>query len=493
MNPGSDIFELIKSQSKNEKRYFRMYAAMQKGSKNYLKLFEEIQKQSVYDEKAIKDKFKKEKFVKNFAFTKHYLYELIIKSLIGYKTETSIDNRIHTRVMECKILFEKGLYRKYFNSLDKAKSLALKHERFGYLLHILDMQKNILRKKELHLDTARIIFSEAGRSIEQARKVFEYNWLASRLSSSFRDTGILRDPEDEMLADEITADPLMRTPLETDSIRVKDGYYRVKELIYNLKADYENLYEVLKKRMDLIFGYPEVFDDRIMNSAQDILYALAETCLKLKDHDRALEYLNMTKPGNDIESDSEITSVQHDLILFKIYLGKKDLTKATLLIPRLREILLIYENKLLLDTELEIRFNIVKCNLLAGNYSEALKSSNSLNSHPLLYKRADLESYHKIINLIIHFEIKNFELLRYLLISAYRYLYKREKLFKLELLILEFIRRLPGVKNEDDLDYNFKLLRKKLILISKDKYEKNAFQYFDFLEWIELKIGTHKA
>jgi hypothetical protein len=405
MKPGSDIFELIKSLNKNEKRYFRIYAAMQKGNKNYLKLFEEIQKQSVYNEKAIKEKLKREKFVKQFSFTKHYLYELIIKSLVSYKTVTSIDNRIHTRIMECKILFEKGLYRKYFDSIDKAKALALKHERFGYLLHILDMQKNILRKKELQLNTARIIFSEAERTLEQAGKVFEYNWLASRLSSSFRDTGILRDPDDEILADEITTDPLMRSPLETDSIRAKDGYYRIKELIYNLKADYENLYEILKKRMGLILGNPEVFDDRIMNSAQDVLYSLAETCLKLKDHNSALEYLNMTKSGNDrvIESDSEKTSVQHALILFKIYISKKELNKAAAMIPRLRDILMIYENKLLLDTELEIRFNIVKCSLLSGNYSEALTSSNSLNSHPLLYKRADLETYHKIINLIIHF------------------------------------------------------------------------------------------
>lgn len=488
MKPGNDIFELIRSLNKNEKRYFRMYAAMQKGNKNYLKLFEEIQKQSVYDENAIKEKFKKEGLVKNFAFTKYYLYELIIKSLIGYKTETSIDNRIHLRVMECKILFEKGLYRKYFNSIDKAKSLALKHERFGYLLHILDMQKNILRKRELHLDTARIIFSEAEGSLNQARKVFEYNWLASRLSSSFRDTGILRNPEDEILADEIITDPLMKSPLETDSVRAKDGYYRIKELIYNLKADYENLNEILKKRMDLIFGYPEVFDDRIMNSAQDVLYSLAETCLKLKDHDRALEYLNMTKPGNDIECDAETTSVQHDLILFKIYLSNKELKKAEAMIPRLRDILIIYENKLLLDTELEIRFNIVKCNLLAGNYSEALKSSNSLNSHPLLYKRADLESYHKIINLIIHFELRNFELLRYRLISVYRYLYKREKLFKLEQLILDFIRKLPKALDEDDMRFMFIKLKRELKKIAADKYERNVFGYFDFAQWIDSKL-----
>lgn len=497
MKPGIDIFELVKSLSKNEKRYFMMYAAMQKGNKNYLKLFEEINKQTVYDEKAIKENLKKEKFIKHFAFTKHYLYELMIKSLISYKKESSADNRIHALIMECKILFEKGLYRKYFDTLDKAKALSLKHERFGYLLHILDMQKNILRKKELHLETARLILDEAVNSLEQTKKVFEYNWLASRLSSSFRDTGILRDPQDELIAEEIAADPLMRPPQETDCIRAKDGYYRVKELIFNLKADYTNLYKVQKKRMGLIMGYPEVFEDRIMNSAQDILYSLAETCLKLKKHNRALEYLKMSiSPKIAAESNEDIekrTTVQHDLILFKIYLSSKEIKKAEALIPRLKDILLLFENKLLLDTDLEIRFNLVKCYLLAGKYSDALVSSNSLNSHPLLFKRADLESYHKIINLVIHFELKNFELLRYLLISAYRYLYKREKLFKLEQLILEFIRRLPGVKNEDDLDYNFKRLRKKLVLISRDKYEKNAFEYFDFIEWIDIKTGAQKG
>jgi len=92
------------------------------------------------------------------------------------------------------------------------------------------------------------------------------------------------------------------------------------------------------------------------------------------------------------------------------------------------------------------------------------------------------------MNLVIHFELKNFELLRYLLISTYRFLYKREKLFKVELLVLEFIRKLPKVKNEHELSFLFIRMQKELKKLKPDKFEKNAFEYFDFSQWVNSKV-----
>ena len=59
-----ELFLLIKSLSRTEKRYFRMFANMNKGSANYLRLFDAIDKQEVYDEKTIKEEFQGETFVK---------------------------------------------------------------------------------------------------------------------------------------------------------------------------------------------------------------------------------------------------------------------------------------------------------------------------------------------------------------------------------------------------------------------------------------------
>ncbi|MBL8016885.1 MAG: hypothetical protein JNK43_06420 [Ignavibacteria bacterium] len=144
---------------------------------------------------------------------------------------------------------------------------------------------------------------------------------------------------------------------------------------------------------------------------------------------------------------------------------------------------------MLIDTELSIMFYIVKCRIQEGKFTAALKASNALSSHPLLGKRADYESYLRIMNLVIHFELKNFELLRYLLISVYRFLYKREKLFKVELLVLEFIRKLPKVNSEHELSFLFNRMYKELEKLRNDKFERNAFEYFDFFQWVSSKVS----
>ena len=64
--PSAHLHSLIKSLTKQEKRYFKLFAQRHTSGKEnqYLKLFDAIDAQEVYKEDAIKKKFSKEKFVK---------------------------------------------------------------------------------------------------------------------------------------------------------------------------------------------------------------------------------------------------------------------------------------------------------------------------------------------------------------------------------------------------------------------------------------------
>ncbi len=77
MKPSEELFNLIKSLSKSEKRFFKLSSSLQSGEKNYLKIFDAIDDQSVYDEHALKESFKNEKFIKHFPSEKNHLYKLI--------------------------------------------------------------------------------------------------------------------------------------------------------------------------------------------------------------------------------------------------------------------------------------------------------------------------------------------------------------------------------------------------------------------------------
>jgi len=96
--------------------------------------------------------------------------------------------------------------------------------------------------------------------------------------------------------------------------------------------------------------------------------------------------------------------------------------------------------------------------------------------------------------MVIHFELGNFDSLEYEVRSTYRYLYKRQKLFKLEDLLLHFIRKdLPKSFSEKKLINAFALLKEKIEKITaNDFYEKKALSYFNFIAWLESKINKKK-
>ncbi|MBZ0203783.1 MAG: hypothetical protein K8I03_12265 [Ignavibacteria bacterium] len=491
MKRNSDLFDLIKSMDKNEKRYFRLSSEVLSGSKNYIELFDAIECQKTYDENAIKSKYKARKFVKQFAYTKNYLYGLIINSMASYRKNSSIDYRLHTMIMQCKILFSKALFGQYFRSIEAAKKLALKYERFGYYLQVLDMEKIIIRKQEIQTLKSAQIYEEAISALEKFRNIFDYSKVSSRLMNIYRTSGSRRSEKQEEFLDSILSEPIMKNVDEAKSERGKEVYYRLMGMISDIKTDYKKAVSETEKRLQIVNSTPEPFEDFIINYAGDALYSLFEASMKLNRHSEAEEYLRQIEENASFDkgshADFRITSL---FARFSILMKKGDYHKAGRLISELESTLKRYENKLLLDTEISILFGIVKCRLLEKKYSAALKAANNLVLHPLLYVRADYESYLRVIILIIHFEMKNYSLLKYLIISSYRFLYKREKLYKLESYILEFIRKLPEVKTDDDLNFMFIKFRKRIEVLKEDKYEKNAFEYFDFLDWVESKLGV---
>lgn len=488
VKPQNDLFELIKSLTKNEKRYFRMFAMLQKGNKAYIRLFDAVDKQRIYDENELKSRIVSEGFKGQLAFNKHYLYNLIIKSLISFNQKRSPDIKIQSLISECKILFEKALYRKYFRTIEEAKKLALKYERYGYLSQILDMEKVIIRKEELQSEKTKALYSEAYSSLKNMKQIFDNSWIASQLLTVYRTQGLSRGKEHDKVLDKIIKIHSLVKPGSSNSYRVKEAYYRVMEIRALSKAEYGKILEALEKRLEMVNKAPEAFEDLIINYRSDVLYSLIDTCLFLNRPDEAQMYLDqLSRNETGHVADSNDNTIIIEYARFRISMKKNDIRTAEMYIPELENILLRYKDKIMLDFELGIMFGIINCRILSGNYIEALKMLNRLAAHPLIEKRKDFETYLKIINLIVHYEMKNFALLKHLIISTYRYLYKREKLFRLEQLIIEFIRKLPEIKNEHDLEFMFGKFTKKLSVLSKDKYERNAFEYFDYLKWIKSK------
>ena len=79
--PSDELFHLIRSLSPQEKRFFKLYAMRKDVNNNYLILFDTINKLDDYDERKVKEEFKKKSPIKDFHAVKKYTSEAILRAM----------------------------------------------------------------------------------------------------------------------------------------------------------------------------------------------------------------------------------------------------------------------------------------------------------------------------------------------------------------------------------------------------------------------------
>ena len=212
MKPSTDLFELIKSLSKSEKRFFKLSSSLQSGDKNYLKIFDAIDKQKEYDEDLLKECFEGETFIKHFPSEKNHLYKLILKSLRAYHSDNSISSILKQEIKNIEILYKKALYKECNKFLGRAKKLAIEHEKFYYLFEMLSLEKLLLEEAyeagEFTKDLDALIREERD-VIDKLRNLASYHVLYSKINYVFRSGGYVRSDADRALVEEISHHPLI--------------------------------------------------------------------------------------------------------------------------------------------------------------------------------------------------------------------------------------------------------------------------------------------
>lgn len=136
--PSKDLFLLIKSLSKGEKRNFKLQAGIMTGDKKYIQLFDSLDRQEDYDEQ----KLSRDYVGGQFSVAKNYLYKLIMRSLSHYHKGKRID--LASKIQQVNILAEKELYEQADKLLDRCIEEARKTENLEILVNLLNQKGEIL-------------------------------------------------------------------------------------------------------------------------------------------------------------------------------------------------------------------------------------------------------------------------------------------------------------------------------------------------------------
>src|SRR4051812_12079078 len=206
MIPTTDLFLLIKSMGKNEKRYFKLQIKNQ-GNRNYIQLFDTIDKQKQYDELKIKKVFSDKAFIKQLSVAKNYLYALILKVLSAYHSDRTVDFRIRTALNQVEILFFKNLFKQCLKIIEREKKIAEQLERYALLLELLKWERRIY-SFDLNpgiIQLSRTITEKA----TQFKILTDYQILAIKFALLYKKAGKIRDSSESAVFNKLLKHPLL--------------------------------------------------------------------------------------------------------------------------------------------------------------------------------------------------------------------------------------------------------------------------------------------
>ena len=126
--PKDNLFVLVKSLTKSEKRQFTLYVGRMDSNEDskFLNLFQLLDKINRYDEKLILSRGIVSK--QQLSNLKAHLYKQILISLRMNPMHKNIRIQIREQLDFATILYQKGLYKQSLKVLEKAKLFATKNE-----------------------------------------------------------------------------------------------------------------------------------------------------------------------------------------------------------------------------------------------------------------------------------------------------------------------------------------------------------------------------
>ena len=242
----NSLFAIIHSLTPSEKRYFKLFSQRQVQSKNtnYLKLFDAINDQELYNETELLKKFRRETFIKQFAVTKNYLFQNILKSMREYNEESFIEWKVRNQYLQIKILASKGLDEEAEKLIMKTKELAWQYEYYTVILDIIDVEKYLFGNCRIHNLNAEIfhkieqeeaLAAEITITYTQLRNVWHHNQLLELESNVLPKEVIRTRALENMNVDCMQKEPAI-------SYNSKFRYYSTWAFYYNLIDNQEKNY-----------------------------------------------------------------------------------------------------------------------------------------------------------------------------------------------------------------------------------------------------------
>jgi hypothetical protein len=488
------LFQLIHSLEKSEKRHFKLYIKRSSAKENLkiVQLFDALDKMSEYDEKQLLKKLSGTEKPQLYNLKTH-LYKQLLASLRLLKSSDSIDLQLNEQFDYAHILYKKGLFLQSLKILERTKETAKANQKYNFLIQVNALEKRI---EMLHItrsmqSRAEILSNEALEVSTRIGVLSRLSNLALQLYGWYIKNGHARNERDEIGVKRFLKENLPENAHEQTGFYERLYLYQSYCWYAFIRQDFLMYYRYSQKWIDLFTEQPLMVRvetghyikglHNLLNAHFDLRnHAKFEATLKhfeefaktdrVQDHDnfriQAFIYINSAKIN------------QH--------LMQGTFTEGLSLVPYIEEKL--EEYSLFIDSHRILVFNYKIASLYfgSGDFDTSIDYLQKIINYNIDL-RGDLQCYARLLHLLAHYELGNFEIIESLTRSVYRFMSRMQNLTVIEEQIFAFLRNSFRVSRHR-LKQEFEKFLNKIKQFEKSRFETRAFAYLDIISWVESKL-----
>jgi hypothetical protein len=448
-NRSADIlYQLVCSLEKSEKRHFKLYIKRSSAKEDLkiIQLFDALDKLPEYDERLL---LKKLPFVTKpqLSNLKTHLYKQLLASLRLLKTAENTDLQLSEHLDHARVLYNKGLKLQSLKILEKAKEIAKSNSKFNFLAQVISLEKKIetLHITRSSLEKTQLLAEEALDISGHISRVSQLSNLALLLYRWYVKNGHARNEQDKANIKEF-----FRNNLPKDAEMITDFYERL--YLYQsyswyayIRQNFLAYYRYSQKWIDLFDKEPlmiAVETGHYVKGMHNLLNALFD----LRHYEkfefvlRKFEAYSRTPVSQQHDNFRIHTFVYINAAKINQHLMLGTFREGLAMIPDLEKQL--DEYSIYIDRHRILVFNYKIANLYFGNgdYATSIDYLQKIiQDH--LDLRYDLQCYARLLHLMAHYEMGNFEIIESLIKSVYRFMARMKNLTIVEEEMFRFLRK----------------------------------------------------
>lgn len=493
MKQNSAAFNLIHNLTMSEKRYFKIFSERHTiGEQNkYVALFDILDRMNQEDDDKIKDYLYKLKINPQFlSADRNYLYHLILKSLNDFHDSKTLNLEIKELLLSIEILFQKGMYAECLKLISRAESQALECENYALMIDILTWKKkcagySIGLKAANEINQQIEVFLQLLNDLKQITNLYYKSYFIQ-----LKAEGVFTKAHQSQM------NKLLEHPIIKDEEKIETFTGRVFHAI--IKANFYLVHGDKKREAHTIWKLIQMIENSKtygLENPLDFVSIYSRLIAIQKNGDKKAFFDSIQK----LKAFGELKHIRKELVQQRIfmhcntheleyYLMNHEIKTAILRMQQMEKE--IEKMNFRLENYHWIYFNYLKSAILVSSShpSKALKVINATIHDFSNEDRPQVMIRIHILNIVCHYELKNFDLLPTLYKKLLLLHQKAPMLLKSELKLVEALNHLARIINPTKKELK-EIFQEVIQQIQADSTLKKSNLLENYKSWIQTKMN----